>query len=144
MGVVYTPALRSFPGRAVLCGISRRSARFQNIRLPGLRIVWIPAGSLLPGKPLARGTAALESVEQSWPAISSAMEHDGSVSAVAFLRVVPALVVVAGFLPGAFVAGRPRHVFPGIPLDGESPGRRGRRRGFCDQRADPQLADLAQ
>src|SRR5260370_22580959 len=98
MGVVYTPALRSFPGRAVHCGISRRSARFQNIRLPRLRVVRLPCGPLLSGKPLARGTAALESVEQSWPAISGAMEHDGSVSAVALLRVLAALLCVARFL----------------------------------------------
>src|SRR6266511_2524839 len=119
-------------GRHLYSNSSRKPfARTAHFHLPRLRTLWLSAGVFSPGKFLARGSAAVESVERQRHSVSGRMEHPGDVSRVAVLPAPAALLGVGSFLSGALVSGGTRYVFSRTPLDRGPAGGFGRRDRVC-------------
>ena len=129
---------------ADLRGLSQSCPRTANLHPPRLWFVRLSAGVVSSRLFLARRSAAVESVQQSRPALPRAMEHAHPLPRLFALSAVPDAVVVECLLSLASLAGGSGHVLAGLSLDRQPHGCGGGRHRVCLQWPHAQCADVAQ
>src|ERR1035441_2742099 len=112
-----SPPLCSASRAAYHCHVPRRALGQHHFRHPGFRDVRLSAGVLSPAKLLARGAAALESLQQRRAALPGPVEYPDPLSPLAHLSAAALDLVSAVLLPGTHVLGRTGHVLHGVSLD---------------------------
>src|SRR5438128_1132233 len=142
--MVHNGPLRDHSGDLHLCRLPGGPARIANILLSGFRILQLSTGTLPSRKLLAGGNSSVESTQQLRASLSGPVEHLGSLSRVAVLSVVSALMVAGRFLLAPSIPGRNGYVLPGRSLDRQSYRRVRRRCGLRLQRTDSELPDVAE
>src|SRR5687768_2637241 len=105
-----TTPLRHCPGVDYSGGLSSSHSRNPDICFSGFQHFRLHDRVLSQGMFLAWRDAALESVEQFWPALRCAVEHDDVVPVVADLSLAPSAVVPERVLPAAPFSGRNGYV----------------------------------
>src|ERR1017187_6720977 len=138
------PPLCSASRAAHCCHVSRRALGQHHFRHSGFWDVRLSTGVLSPAKLLARGVAALESLQQRRAALPGSMEYANPLPALAHLPAAAFDLVSAVLLFGTHVLGRTGHVLPGVSLDGAAMGGRPGRAHLRVQRADFECLDVAE
>ena len=112
-----------------------RPAGIQDIRRAGLWALQLSGGLLFAPIFLAWRMAAMESLLLLRTAVSGAIQHVGSLSALFVLPVAAVDLGVGSVLPLAHFSGWNGNVFSCGALDRFARGRRASRGGFCLQRS---------
>src|ERR1035441_1207746 len=116
------PPLCSASRAAHCCHVSRRALGQHHFRHSGFWDVRLSTGVLSPAKLLARGVAALESLQQRRAALPGSVEYADPLPSLTHLPAAAFNLVPAVLLFGTHVLGGTGHVPPGLSLDGAAMG----------------------